>query len=447
MKVPASAVAEPLVAEPAEAIARVPEAAVQDAWVQGLFDASALRTTDGEPVRVLQRGRLNRDSGPDVTDARVQIGGVLWAGDVEVHTVSGAWHAHGHHQDPAYDRVVLHVVLGADRQTGTLRRADGSALPELVLLPHLDRSLRSLLRAFYLTPRRAPHCSPRWGEVDAGLRRDWVRLLGTERLRERARALGRAYGRRPDLDRLLVVRAFRALGYEANADVFQTLAERLPLAQIRALDGPAVHAALRSASGLAGSDLFVDAPDGLPPMRAEAWKRGGRPANAPRVRLAQAAAWLAPGGPFRRDPVAVLADAVEAGHRAALDRLRPEPPDGSARLGEARAARVLADAVLPVLLVAADQREAPGLAAAVDEVFAALPPASDRVTRQFADAGLRPRSAAEVQGAHQLARAYCDEGRCARCAVGQALYPQLAAASRAPAASGRPDGPAGPSVK
>ena len=413
-------------AEPAQAIARVPEAAIQDAWVHGLFDASALRTTDGQPVAVVQRGRLNRDSGPDVTDARVQIGGVLWAGDVEVHTVSGAWHAHGHHLDPAYDRVVLHVVLGADRQTGTLRRADGSALPELVLLPHLDRSLRALLRAFYLQPRRAPHCASRWAEVPEPVRRDWIRQLGAERLHDRARALGRAYGQRPDLDRLLVGRAFRALGYEANADAFETLAGRLPLSRLRTLDGPAVHAAILSASGLARSDLFVDAPGDLPPMRAEAWKRGGRPANAPLRRIAQAAAWLAPGGPFRRDAVAELAEAVEAGHRAALDRLRATPPDGSAPLGAARAARVLADAVLPVLLVDAEQREAPGLAAAVGEVFAALPPASDRVVRQFADAGLRPRSAAEVQGAHQLARAYCDEGRCARCAIGQALYPALA---------------------
>ena len=426
MNVSRSVVSEPLVAEPAEAIARVPEAAIQDAWVQGLFDASALRTTDGEPVRVLQRGRLNRDSGPDVTDVRVQIGDVLWAGDVEVHTTSGAWETHGHHHDPAYDRVVLHVVLGADRQTGTLRRADGSALPELVLLPHLDRSLRALLRAFYLTPRQAPHCSPRWNEVDTGLRRDWVRRLGAERLRARAHALGHAYGRRPDLDRLLVLRAFRAMGYEANAGAFETLAERLPLARLRTMGGPDVHGAILSASGLAGADLFQPAPGDLPPMRPEAWKRGGRPANAPRLRIAQAAAWLAPSGPFRRDPVATLAEAVEAGHRAALDRLRADPPDGSARLGLARAARVLADAVLPVLLVDAEQREAPGLAAAVDEVFAALPPATDRVTRQFADAGLRPRSAAEVQGAHQLARAYCDEGRCARCAIGRTLYPGLA---------------------
>ena len=372
---------------------------------------------DGEPVRVIERGRLNHDSGPDVTGARVQIGGVLWAGDVEVHTTSGAWEAHGHHRDRAYDRVVLHVVLGADRQTGTLRRADGSALPELVLLPHLDRSLRSLLRAFYLTPRRAPHCSPRWDEVDAGLRRDWIRQLGAERLHEKARALGQAYGRRPDLDRLLVVRAFRAMGYEANADVFQTLAERLPLAQLRALDGPAVHAAVLSASGLAGSDLFRKAPDGPPPMRPEAWKRGGRPANAPRLRVAQAAAWLAPGGAVPpRPPSPCWRTPSRRGTRPRSTCCAPSRRTARPGWGRPALPGSWPTPCSQSCSSTPSSARRPGLSAAVDEVFAALPPATDRVTRQFVGAGLRPRSAAEVQGAHQLARAYCDEGRCARCA-------------------------------
>jgi hypothetical protein len=419
-------VAEPLVAEPPDRVARVPEAAIQDAWVRGLFDARHLRTTDGHPVEVVRRGVLNPDSGPDVRDARVLIGGVLWAGDVEIHTTSAAWEAHGHDRDPAYDRVVLHVVLAADRRTGTLRRPDGSALPELVLLPHLDRSLRALLRAFHVAPRTSPRCGARWGEVDPTLARAWVRHLGTERLRRRARDLGREYGRRPDLDRLLAQRMFRALGYEANADAFEALASRLPLADLRRRSATGLHAALVFASGLRPAELFTEtAVADLAPMRAEAWRRGGRPANAPTRRLAQAAAWLAPGGPLRHDPVATLTEALAAGVRPTLDRLRAETPDGSPRLGEDRAVRVLADAVLPVLLLDAEQREDPAREAAVLDAYDTLPAAPDRVTRPFADLGLRPRSAAEAQGVHQLARAYCEEGRCARCAVGRALYPAL----------------------
>ena len=421
-------VAEPVVSEPADAIGRVPEAAIQDAWVRGLFDPRGLTTTTGEPVRVVERGRLNRDSGPDVSDARIEVDGVLWAGDVEIHTTSAGWEVHGHHRDPSYDRVVLHVVLSADRHTGTLRRADSSALPELVLLPHLDQSLRSLLYSFYVAPGQAPNCAGRWAEVDEALRRDWVRHLGTERIRARARQLGQAYGRRPDLDRLLVGRMFRALGYEANADVMQALAGRIDLHALRRMDGSAVHRALLAASGLGSADLFRESAESsvsAAPLRPEAWRRGGRPANAPQRRVAQAAAWLAPRGPLRADPVATLTEAARLGRDAATDLLRPDPPDGSARLGTPRAVRVLADAVIPVLLLDAEQREDPDREARALDLFDALPAATDRITRRFADAGFKPRSATETQGVHQLARDYCDEGRCARCAIGRALYPAL----------------------
>ena len=416
-----------MVAEPAEAVARIPEAAVQDAWVRGLFDPRGLRTTEGEPVRILARGRLNRDSGPDVEDARIEVGGVLWAGDVEVHTASAAWEAHGHHRDPAYNRVVLHVVLSGDRQTGTLRRQDGSALPEIVLLPRLHRSLRSLLHAFYLEPRQAPNCSPRWGDADPALRREWIRRLGAERLHLRARALARDYTRRPDLERLLIRRMFRALGYTANADAFEALADRIDLEGVRRLSPSALRDHLLALSGLERPDLF--GLEGAPPPRAlrpEAWKRGGRPANAPTRRIAQGAAWLAPGGVLHSDGVSALSDALTSGLEGTLDALRPDP-EGGHRLGAARASRVLTDAVLPVLLVDAELREDHGLEGAVLDAYDALPSADDHVVRPFVDAGFRPRSATEAQGVHRLARDFCDEGRCARCAIGRALYPALAA--------------------
>ncbi|MEM1117815.1 MAG: DUF2851 family protein [Bacteroidota bacterium] len=434
---PLSRVSEPLVAEPAAVLARVPEAAIQDAWVRGLFDASALRTTDGEAVDVLAHGALNRDSGPDVSGTHLRIGRLTWAGDVEIHRTSSEWEAHGHHRDPAYNRVVLHVVLSADRRTGTLRRHDGSPLPELVLLPHLDRSLRSLLRDFYREPREAPHCGSRLGDVPRATLDAWVRSLGIERLRQRAAALGAAYGRRPDLDRLVTGRVFRALGYAPNADAFEELARRLPLAAARRLDGADVHALLVGLAGLLVEySLFeadglrtryeaLSAPLGLTSMSRESWRRGGRPANAPRRRLAQAAALLAPGGFLRDEPVARLGDALAQGPEAMLDLLRPEALPGGDRLGAQRAERVLVDAVLPVLLLDGDQREDPATEAAVIDVFGALDAVADRVTRSFAEAGFEGRSALEAQGVHQLARAYCDDGRCARCAVGRTLYPGL----------------------
>ncbi|MEM0962133.1 MAG: DUF2851 family protein [Bacteroidota bacterium] len=414
-----SRIREPLVAESPQVIARVPEAAIQDAWVRGLFTADGLTTTEGASVTIVDRGRLNTDSGPDITHARVVVDGMLWAGDIEIHRTSAEWEAHGHQRDPAYDRVVLHVVLAADRHTGTLRRADGSALPELVLLPHLDRSLRSLLSAFAQAPRARPLCPPRPAGASPAETREWVQSLGLARLRQRAAALGHRYTRRPDLERLLIVRAFRALGYAANADAFEMLAERVDLAWLRQQDADAIYQHLLDASGLQPSTLFEPASSAQtspPPMRREAWKRGGRPANRPARRLEQAAAWLSPGGPFRSDGLTVLSEALRAGVDDALDVLRVDPPAGHHRLGQSRAQQVLIDAVLPVLLVHSEHEEDNPLADQVIAAYRALPGPDDRVIRSFEASGFVPGSALEAQGLHQLAEGRCDDSDCSRCA-------------------------------
>ena len=429
----------PAVFEPRAVLDAVPEAVVQHAWGRGLFSRDALRTTEGETVLIGRTGRLNRASGPDFSDALVTVGGLAWAGDVEIHRASADWERHGHHTDPAYSRVVLHVVLSADARTGTLRRSDGSALPELILLPHLDRSLAAVVRSLASAPEDAPRCRERWPDVPPALAASLVRALGTARLRARAAALGLAYGRRPDLGALLVGRVFRALGYADNADAMETLAARLPLAAVRALGSPAdVHALVLGAAGqippLVGDDAarrFARvAPAGLVPMPREAWRRSGRPANAPHRRIAQAAALLAPPagagqapGVLRADAVARLADALEGGPDAALDLLRPA--GDHARLGLDRARDAFVNAVAPVLLLDADLRGDVALDARVLAAVARLPAGRDRITDGFRDAGSRIATALDAQGAHALARDFCDEGRCARCAIGRHLWPGL----------------------
>ena len=440
---PSAHIAEPYPAAPAEDIQRVPEIIIQDLWARGLFTQDGLRTTSGETVQILDRGQINHDSGPDVSNARVQIGDVVWAGDIEIHRTSVEWETHGHHTDPSYDRVVLHVILAPDARTNTLTRADGSVLPELALLDALDRPLRQLVRAFYLCSTGAPQCQARWNEVPEALPRDWVRTLGAERLREKAHTLADAYTRQPDPEALLLRRVFRALGYAANADTMEALADRVPLELVRTLSAEDTHALLlglagwldrdedlfdASARDLAGRFEVLRTTHSLAPMNRAAWRRGGRPANAPSRRIAQAAALLSPGGLFREEPIRQLADALKTSARAALKLLRTPPSDGSSKLGRGRAEAVLTNAVLPVLLLDAEIREIPDMEALVLSALDSLSAEHDRVTRPFEDLGLNAKSALESQGVHQLARAYCETGRCASCPIGQTLYPGLRAA-------------------
>ena len=69
-------------------------------------------------------------SGPDITDAQIRIGDILWTGNVELHTKSSHWLLHKHHLDHAYDNIIMHVVFEDDEPLSDRR---GNLVPTLVI--------------------------------------------------------------------------------------------------------------------------------------------------------------------------------------------------------------------------------------------------------------------------------------------------------------------------
>src|SRR5581483_12156653 len=87
-------------------------------WQRQAFDKRDLATTDGVHFQVVYPGRCTGEAGPDFREAILALpDGSLLRGDVEIHLHSQGWEQHGHGRDPAYDLVLLHVVLIAGGQT------------------------------------------------------------------------------------------------------------------------------------------------------------------------------------------------------------------------------------------------------------------------------------------------------------------------------------------
>ncbi len=451
------------VEEPDAALAAVPEAVLHDVWGSRRYDPARLTTTDGDRVTVLDPGRPNPDTGPDFLQARLRIehttGALAWTGDVEIHRTSSEWIRHSHDRDPRYNQVVLHVVLLGDDQAGRLVREDGTSLPEAALYPALTESLRSLLYRFYARPHPAFPCAAQFEDVPAAQRRAWIRRLGLERLRHKAARWGEAFGERPDLGAVLYQAMLAALGYAKNAEPMRELARRVPLSTLLRLPDPLDREALLfGVSGLLPTEVAGFDPDSAayvrelhrrhqrlrrtatpPPMPANAWRFFRlRPANFPTRRIAQAAALAAPDGLFHPDGLVLLRacllseapveslQAILHSHAPAAFwethyRFGKASPPASARLGRDRLRRLLIDALLPILLLDADQRDDPHQAERVETVLSLLPGDSDEVTRRFEPLGTRIEDALDAQGLHQLYRTYCTHGRCLDCAVGQVL--------------------------
>jgi hypothetical protein len=112
-----------------------------DLWRNLISREDTLVTEAGEPLRIIYPGRLNDDRGADFRDAVIANGNVIQQGEIELHVNSGDWQAHGHHRDPVYNNVILHVVLEENGPL-TMHRANGELLPTLSLHRYLEKKLQ-----------------------------------------------------------------------------------------------------------------------------------------------------------------------------------------------------------------------------------------------------------------------------------------------------------------
>ena len=73
-------------------------------WKFQLLSAASIKCSREFSIQILNRGLHNGNAGPDFLNARIQIGSIIWCGDIEIHVKSSDWYAHKHQDDENYDR-------------------------------------------------------------------------------------------------------------------------------------------------------------------------------------------------------------------------------------------------------------------------------------------------------------------------------------------------------
>jgi len=114
------------------------EAFLHHVWQFQYFEKTDLKTTDGQVLLIKHPGYHNLNAGPDFQHGKIKVDNLNWVGHVEIHYQSSDWFKHQHHQDLAYDNVILHVVW-EDNQD--IFREDGSKIPTLALKNRVDFTL------------------------------------------------------------------------------------------------------------------------------------------------------------------------------------------------------------------------------------------------------------------------------------------------------------------
>ncbi len=155
-------------------------------WSRQYLQQSSLSTTDGSPLEVLEVGTMNLQGGPDFLEAKVNIGGTVYVGDVEIHRTQEDWLRHHHEHDPRYNKVILHVLLENETVRNATVVESGREVPVLVLSNFLPESIRTV---WFKTiederARRAERipCFTKNSRVSAEALRRWFDKLTVQRL-------------------------------------------------------------------------------------------------------------------------------------------------------------------------------------------------------------------------------------------------------------------------
>lgn len=181
---------------------------------------------NGEQLHLIHPGRSSNASGCDFQDAVFAINGKRATGNVEVHVKSSQWQSHGHHRDPKYNNIALHIVWWHDSQAPT-RLQNGKAVPTICLGSFLSSTLNDLNNRINLSGNSLTSC-PAVRHSNADSLNKLLAAAGEERFAGKIASFRNAINKE-DAGQVLYRSITRALGYAKNAGPCEKLANKLPI--------------------------------------------------------------------------------------------------------------------------------------------------------------------------------------------------------------------------
>lgn len=423
------------------------EKLMQYVWKHRLWRSEDMVTNTGKKVRVVDPGLLNTDAGPDFFNAKIEIDGHMWVGNVEMHYRATDWKRHHHDSDKAYDSVILHVVAKDD---APVRRTNGELIPQLVLevSPQFNADYASLVGATIEVP-----CATKIKQVPHLTIVEWVEGLAFERLHgkvERIHKLLDSFnGSWEDVCYVTLARNF---GFGINNDAFERLARRTPLRLLGKHSDSVlqIEALLFGQAGMLdaqkpGMDsyynqlcteyAFLSNKFQLTPMEKESWKLFRiRPQNFPYRRIAMLAQFIE--GGFRmmnrileaegEKEMRALFEVELSGYWTKHYTFGKPNERATATLSRSSIDIILINTVAPLLYAYGELTGNYEMTDKAIKLLEDLRAESNSIVSHFVAYGIDCPDALTSQALVQLKREYCDARKCIYCKIGHHLLSKAA---------------------
>ncbi|MGN0213432.1 MAG: DUF2851 family protein [Muribaculaceae bacterium] len=418
------------------------EKLMQYVWQHKLYRWEDMTTNDGRRVRIVDPGLLNTDAGPDFFNAKVEIDGRMWAGNIEMHVRASDWARHGHDNNPAYDSVILHVV---DKDDAPVYRTNGERIPQMVMQcsPDFNEKYAQLVNAKVELP-----CADAIKQMPKLLLTEWIERLAFERLQSKADHLKTLYNTfNGSWEDVCYVTLTRALGFGVNNDAFERLARCTPLRLLHKHSDSMlqIEAILFGQAGMLNPDenrsdgyyqqlcseySFLANKFSLKPIDSHSWKLARmRPQNFPFRRIAMLAQFIDGGFNLFADILAAKTEtdlrklfSVELNGYWATHFSFARATEAQTRaLGERSIDIILINTVAPLLYARGELLNDSSLQDRAIALLETIKPENNSIVQQFTFAGIPCRDALTSQALIELRRNYCEARKCLYCKIGHRL--------------------------
>jgi len=414
------------------------EAQMQSFWRGRSVNLKDLKTTCGQTLVVIEAGQYNAHQGPDFINARIKVGDVEWAGNIELHVRTSDWMRHAHQLDVNYQNIILHVVWVNDVDAYTLS-------PLLELSKFIDKEQLHQEEEFLST--YLLHCASRESTaIEIAAHKDLLQL-GIERVFYRKEQVAHLFHlHKLDYSSVLWRLIFRSFGRSTNAEAFETLFLSIPVHVLRlyAFDAQMIEALIMGQSNLLHDQFIDDYPCILHKNYTELKFRHAlhaidekmkflrmRPRNFPTIRLAQLAVF------FQRNLSLVhllltIEDLKEVDH---LFDVLPHPYwkthflfdrhslEQNKEIGHSVRQQTILNAFIPFLLAYAEIHNAAGYKEKAMRWLHELKPEQDALIRTYSALGFKVHTMLDTQSLHELYPRYCLHKKCSCCVRGKMIEP------------------------
>ena len=372
---------------------------------------------------------------------RIKISSLLWTGNVEIHICGTDWTRHGHHLDPAYENVILHVVA---RDPVPVFTCSGRRIPTLVLtIPKTIETEQYPL----MQDTRWLSCHPFILGISRAEFQRWLTRLMEEREKGKTRRICQILKDTScDWEECLHLILASALGLPVNRLPMELTLSGIPfkLLMERRHNRTEIEAMLFGQSGLlqipphkssyqkrllqlhSGFESLMTGPGTQPHL----WKfLRLRPSSFPTLRLSQLASLVH----LRYPLLESILDChslteieqvlrVKAGEYWDTHYLFGKPsPEKEKYLGEQSISHLIVNAVIPLLLVMGEYTSSVKCLQMASALLSDLRAESNSIIRAWKSQGIIPKNAFESQALLHLYREYCTRGRCMECSIGRKL--------------------------